>query len=209
VGPGVALSRSCTVGFPPLKPVCHRLCLPSSGCVPATFRAWAPALSVVAPAFWASWMIGNTFAGTLSAPAATASTGLLWAACSSGHQGHGLRVGSRLSSMSLMAVAAYGVPDLVVWPAAASAAEISRRERLPPFGLALAKCRTISIVSGFSSAIDFRPSTFRPARRLRSRAPLSFATSMAFSNSETAPSTCRIKRAVGVTDLKLLPLRFL
>jgi hypothetical protein len=36
---------------------------------------------------------------------------------------------------------------------------------------------------------NFPPSTFAPKRRLRSRAPLSFATSMAFSNSETAPRT--------------------
>jgi TolB-like protein/class 3 adenylate cyclase len=53
---------------------------------------------------------------------------------------------------------------------------------------------------GCSSAIDMRPSTLMPARRLRSRAPLSFATSIAFSNSETAPSTCRIRRAVGVSS---------
>lgn len=37
-------------------------------------------------------------------------------------------------------------------------------------------------------------------RRFRSRAPLSFATNMAFSNSEMAPRTCRIRRAVGVSS---------
>src|SRR5262249_34627929 len=42
------------------------------------------------------------------------------------------------SAMSLMAVAAYGLPVFVTWPASASAAEISRSERLPPLAPARA-----------------------------------------------------------------------
>ena len=55
--------------------------------------------------------------------------------------------------------------------------------------------------SGWSSACDLRPSTFLPViNRLRSLAPLSLATTIALSNSLTAPSICRISFDAGVSS---------
>src|SRR5215217_7406747 len=109
--------------------------------------------------------------------------------------------------MALIEDGEKGRPLELPCPARKSSFAIWRYDRCPPFGR-LRRSRFASATTwGRSSAWFFRPSTFAPpslrvrvapSLRLRSRAPLSFATVMALSNSETAPRTCRMSRAVGV-----------
>jgi hypothetical protein len=55
----------------------------------------------------------------------------------------------------LTAVAAYGLPDLVTKPAAASSVVISRKDRFPPFARLLAIFFASATVSGLFSAMAF------------------------------------------------------
>ena len=85
------------------------------------------------------------------------------------------------------------------------AAQARPQSPVVTFGPPLAACGAVGEPMRLAPAValheHLRPSTFLPViTRLRSLAPLSLATIIALSNSETAPSICRMSFDVGVSS---------
>ena len=89
----------------------------------------------------------------------------------------------------------------LIGPATAALCDLILEHR-KALGRLRLNCLASSTTSGRASVWLFLPPHFSPAAILRSRAAFNFATSAAFSNCATAPSTCRIRIEVGVSVVK-------